>query len=256
MAFLSWLQTISATSFVGILAFVGTVFGTVFTVVLTNRATSNRLQRQFKEEREREETARLFESRREVFLDAADAITVAMMCIGRLADLNRVTADILKPYEDQVGSIAKVHLLAGPDVGALIVEIGSEVGSAIIELTVSRVPLENSFRQVKVLESQLGKNPNAIGEIAELWRDLLPRQMQFAEECVRRAGILAPMIGEAVLAIRKDLHMPDYVPDFPKLLADTADGQLDHMQTAFARLLSDLNTPPQIRTGPPGTITR
>jgi len=64
VAFLSWLQTISATSFVGILAFLGTVF----TVISTNRATSNRLQRQLVEERQREEKARLFESRREVYL--------------------------------------------------------------------------------------------------------------------------------------------------------------------------------------------
>ncbi len=64
------------------------------------------------------------------------------------------------------------------------------------------------------------------------------------------------MIGEAVLAIRKDLHMPRYVPDFSKLLADTAGHQIDHLQTAFVQLLSDLNTPPQIRTGPPGTVTR
>jgi len=83
------------------------------------------------EERQREEKARLFESRREVYLEAAEAIIVAMTCIGRLADLNRVTADILKPYEDQIGNIAKVHLLAGPDVGALVVAIGSEISCAI-----------------------------------------------------------------------------------------------------------------------------
>lgn len=251
MAFFNWL-TIPAASFVGILAFVGTVIA----VILTNIAASDRLQLQLVEERKREVKARLFESRREVYLEAADAITVALTCIGRLADLNRVTADILKPYEDQVGNIAKVHLLAGPDVGALIVAIGSEVGSAIIELTVSRVPLESDWSRVKTLESQAGKNPDIIGEVEKLWRDLLPKQMQFAEKCLRRTSILAPMMGEVVLAIRKDLDMPRYVPDFPKLLADTAGSQLDHVQTAFAQLLSDQNLPPQIRTGPPGTVTR
>ncbi len=179
-----------------------------------------------------------------------------MTCIGRLADLNRVTADILKPYEDQIGNIPKVHLLAGPDVGALVVAIGSEISCAIIELTVGRVPLEIDWRRAKSLEGRAGENPDTIDQVAELWRDLLPKQMQFAEQCARRARILAPMIGEAVLAIRKDLHMPSYIPDFSKLLADTAGGQIDHLQTAFAQLLSDLNAPPQIRTGPPGTVTR
>lgn len=248
----NWLQTISATSFIGLLAFLGTVF----TVISTNLAASNRLQRQLVEERQREEKTRLFESRREVYLEAAEAIIVAMTCIGRLADLNRVTADILKPYEDQVGNIAKVHLLAGPDVGALVVAIGSEISRLIIELTVSRVPLEIDWRRAKSLEDRAGENPNTIEQVAELWRDLLPKQMQFAEQCARGARTLAPIIGECVLAIRKDLLMPSYIPDFPKLLADTADGQINHLQTAFAQLLNNLNTPPQIRTGPPGTVTR
>lgn len=252
MAFLSWLQTITATSFVGILAFLGTVF----TVISTNKASSNRLQLQLVGERQREEKARLFESRREVYLEAAEAITVAMTCIGRLADLNRTTAEILNPYEDQVGNIAKIHLLAGPDVGALVVKIGSEIGTAILELTIGRVPLEIDWRRAKGLESLAGESTNATGEAAALWSALLPKQMQFAERCACRAGSLAPIVGQAVLAIRMDLDMPSYVPDFSKLLADTANGQIDHMRTAFAQLLSDLNTPPQIRTGPPGTITR
>lgn len=251
MDLLSWLTTFPAASFVGLLAFVGTVF----TVIQTNRATSDRLQRQLTEEREQEEKARLFESRLKVYLEAADAITVAVTCIGRLADLNRVSADILKPYEDHVGEIAKIHLLAGPDVGALVVAIGSEIGSAIIELTLSRVPLENSRRQVKALESQAANDPKMIGEVEELWRDLLVKQMQFAEKCILRASILAPMMGDAVLAIRKDLGLPPYVPDFAKLLADTAAGHLEQAQSAFARLLNDLNLPPKIRTEPTGTAT-
>lgn len=235
MAFVSWLQTISATSFVGILAFLGTVF----TVILTNKAASNRLQRQLVEERKREEAARWFESRREVYLDAAEAFTIAVTCIGQLADLNRPTADILKPYLDQVGKIAKVHLLARPEVGSLVVAIGSEIGCTIVELTAGRVSLENSLRQIKSLEVRSTENSNTINRVAELWGDLLPKQMRFAEHCVRRASTLAPMIGDAVLAIRKDLHMPDYVPDFSAVLANTASSQIDHLQTAFTRLKCD-----------------
>ena len=83
MAFFSWLQTMSATAFVGILAFLGTVFA----VITTNKATSERFQKQLVEDRRREQEARLFESRRDVYLEAAEAITVAMMCIGRLRTL-------------------------------------------------------------------------------------------------------------------------------------------------------------------------
>jgi len=241
-----------AASLAGIPAFLGAVFA----VIWTSKASSNRLQLQFVEERQREEKARLFESRREVYLEAAEAIAVAMTCIGRLADLNCTTAEILKPYENQVGNIAKVHLLAGPDLGALVIKIGSEIGTAVLELTVGRVPLEIAWRRAKGLESLGAESPDAAGEAAALWSALLPKQVQFAERCARRAGSLAPTVGQAVLAIRMDLGMPNYVPNFSKLLVDTADGQIEHMRTAFAQLLNDLNTPPQIRTGPPGTITR
>lgn len=252
MAVVNWLQTITATSFVGILAFVGTII----TVTWTNRATSDRLQRQLLEDRQRGEATRLFESRRDVYLEAAEAITLAMTCIGRLADLNRPTSDILKPYEDQVGKIARIHLLAVPDVGALVVAIGSEIGRAIVELTVGRVPLEIAWRRVKDLEGRAGEDADATAQIADLWRDLLPQQMAFAERCAGCAGRLAPMIGDAIIAIRTDLHMPPYVPRFPSLLADTASGQVDHMKASFSALLNDLEAPARVAGGPPGTITR
>ena len=118
-----------------------------------------------------------------------------------------------------------------------------------------RVPLETNWKRVKILEGQAGENPDMNEQIAEFWRDHLPKQMQFALQCVLRARTLAPMVGEAVLAIRKDLNLPSYVPEFSRLLADTADGQIDHLRTGFARLLSDLNMP-QSRTGLPETITR
>ena len=110
MHLLAWLETVPATSFVGILRFIGTIM----TAIWTNKATSSRLQRQLADDRQGEEATPLLESRRDVFLEAAEAITVAMTCIGRLADLNRATADILKPYEEQVGKIARVLLVAGP----------------------------------------------------------------------------------------------------------------------------------------------
>ena len=252
MPVIAWLQTIPATSFVGMLAFIGTIL----TVIWTNKATSSRLQRQLVDDRQREEATRLFESRRDVFLEAAEAITVAMTCIGRLADLNRATADILKPYEDQVGKIARVHLVAGPDVGAHVVAIGSEIGRAVVELTVGRVPLEISRSHVKALEGRAGDDPDATAHVAELWRDLLARQIEFAERCAGTSKRLAPIIGAAILAIRTDLHMPPYVPDFSKLLSDTAGRQIDHLKDSFSSLLGDLKTPPRIESGPPGTITR
>ena len=188
----SGLQSISANVQAGILAFIGTVIA----VIWSNAATGNRLQRQFVEERRRAETARLFESRRDVYLEAADAITVATTCIARLSDPSRTIADILKPYEDNVGNIAKVHLLAGPAVGALVVALASEVNGAIIELTVSRVPLEIVWTQAKRLEDRAAGDPTVIAQAAALRRNLLPKQMQFAEECVRRAGSLALLTGQ------------------------------------------------------------
>lgn len=154
-----------------------------------------------------------------------------------------MTADILKPYEDQIGNIAKIHLLAGPDVCVLVVAVSAEVGRAIIELTLGRVPLEITWRQAKSLDDRAGE----IDQAGDLWHELLPKYVQFTERCARRAGDLSPMIGEIVLAIRKDLQMPVYLPNFPKLLAETARSQIDQLQTSVAGLLTDLETTRQIK---------
>ena len=220
------------------------VLNTVFSAVWTSGTTSRCLKQQLAAERRLVETTRIFESRRDLYLEAAEAITVALTCIGRLADLDRTAADILKPFEDQIGKIARIHLLAGPDVGKLIVTIGSEIGRAVIELTMARVPLEISWRHVKASEGRAVAEPDNSSEVAQAWAGLLTRQFAFAERCVRSTAKLAPTIGEALIAIRKDLDVPAYVPDFPKLLGDTASAQADHLIASFAALLEELKISP------------
>ena len=148
MSFWVQLEQVPAVVYVGVLGFVGTTL----TIYFNNKASDDRAARQLREEREKDANRRLMDNRREVFLAAADVLAVGTTAIGQLSDFERPAGEITTPFVEGAGAIAKAHVFASYETSEALVFASQGIASAIIELTIQRVQLDISKKQVDSLD--------------------------------------------------------------------------------------------------------
>jgi hypothetical protein len=103
------IERIPAT-FWGVLA--GSFF-TPFRVWLSNRAQTQRLERQLDQERTLKAEERTLALKRDVFLPAVEAIAVGVAAVSRLPNLSIPPERVLDDWTSRSPSIARVNLVAG-----------------------------------------------------------------------------------------------------------------------------------------------
>ncbi len=177
-----------------------------------------------------DEARRLYDSRRTVYEGAAEIATQGVSVIAQMADLTRETKEITAPFLNASGALAKVHLFASFETSCLVVKVGREIGSAIVELTVERTAVEWSSRGVAALPF----GP----EYASTRVDDARLKMDFSEACLARSMAVMPTLGAALGAIRADLQLPPN--DYSGMLKAQADDQLVHFRQAMDRLRRQL----------------
>lgn len=231
-----WLKTIEASIWVGLITSTATLAG----ITLTNVGTSGRLRKQFEEDRRRDEQKRLFESRRDIYTAAMEALSLGIASIGGLSDVETDVKEVLRPYTERAGNIAKVHLICSSEVSELLIEIGAEITTAIIDLTIERIDLDTLVQRRRGLSSTAASNDE---EIVRIRNETLPLQISYAEHCVETATKLAPLVTDIILAIRADLGTPGYKSGYTPSFQKAAEQQLEHLREVFRKIRQAHLTP-------------
>ena len=182
--------------------------GTIVGITLTNWGNSRR-----------EEKKRIFESRRDIFLDATETLATGSICIGQLNDLARPTSDILRPFLDGLGSVFKVHLLASRETSELVISLVQQLSQSVIELTLARVPLDVERRRLDNMDQNAHDHQHlkSQGETS-----LLSSLLLYSDQCITAVCATAPQIERTVCAIRADLAMASYPPGYQLPFTDAA----------------------------------
>ena len=240
-----------ATIVASVVAFVGTVAA----INLSNRATSARLYKQFAEDRTKEDTKRKFESRREIYLDATDAVATAAFCIGRLSDMERTSSEILLPLGEKAGQIAKVHIVASSATSEAVGELQSTITQAIVVLSFARIPIEVERR--RLIAIQPGSPEEAISKSRDELESLR-KLVIFGDQCLAQSVLIANLAAKAISLIRSDLSIdtgPAYEPRIGDIAArgrvafrNTIDTFMEDIKAAPIQWLSP--TPPQVQPPP------
>ena len=238
----SFFAAVHPSVWVATVGFVGTITG----ITLTNRGNSRRLDRQFQEDRKRDEAKRLFESRRDVFLDAIEATVTGLLCISRLSDLDRSTNEILRPFLERAGLIAKVHLLASRQTSELVIDLTQQISLSIVELSFTRIALEVEKRRLDGLDRDA---PDYQQTLAEGHRKLLSPLMLFGDQCYAASVAMSPQVERTICAIRADLVVEPYPQGYHLPFTKVALASQHHLRQSMERLISALNLPPP--TWPP-----
>ncbi len=222
----------------------GVVVGSFFSiacVAITNRASDNRLRAQFEHERESKTKDREMALRKEVFLSAAEAVTVGMNSISRFANFDIPNDQVTQPYVEKSPAISKVHVIAHTET------IPGRLGALFVELFARRHELMNEKNVIAIVDNQIAQFVKERDRILEMikqyniegvidqrrWQALQdnfefeqkrindglahraqyaaalqPKHLEFMRQCLSHTEQLGEMLIPVLTAVRRELELP------------------------------------------------
>ncbi|MFZ1802506.1 MAG: hypothetical protein WAU05_01170, partial [Nitrospira sp.] len=119
-------------------------------VMLTNRAHAQRLKEQFAHEREVKNREREMSLRKEVYLDAIEAVTARFIAIGHFSNLEIKDDKILEEYRRKALSLGKIIIIAKVETVGAISNLAGELEATFLRLTAKRLPLLFQSQEIVV----------------------------------------------------------------------------------------------------------
>jgi hypothetical protein len=240
-------------------------------VLLQNRATEKRLRSQFLHEHELRRRDRELALRKDVYLDVAEAISIAISTITNFANFDIPNDDVMGKYREKVGTVAKVQVIGTEATLKSLSSFMGAVNSAIFQLTPIRVGLVRKKQEIATLDVQINKglqeqgrwlemlkqynlegkiDPpkwNAIesnykfetGRLDELTKNrheslksLQVEQLAFLGQCVEESLKVIPFLPSLISAVRVELDIPISEPAIANIFGANA----EQLRTLFEDL--------------------
>lgn len=185
--------------------------------------------------------------KKEVYLQAVEALTRTQNVVGTLSNLNTDEQKITAGMVNDSGLIAKVQIVGSERTVKAVTTIMASIGTAIIELMLQRGVLVDRKNTIEMLEGfhskaqseieryiAIMKNLNLEGnqdkrlwdtinnsiqfetkqrdeysqEISELWETQNKEHLEFTQNCMNRFFEITSLLPDAVLAVREELNLP------------------------------------------------
>jgi hypothetical protein len=102
---------------------------------------NKRLEKQLCHERELRKKEREMSLRKDIYLAAAEAISIGITTIGQFANMEIPHEKLTGAYVEKSPSIAKVHIIAGEETVKALAALLSELDGAYLTLLAKRLPL-------------------------------------------------------------------------------------------------------------------
>lgn len=271
--FIRLLEAIPAT-------FWGVVVGSFFSiggVALTNRASDRRLRSQFEHERELKTKDREMALRKEIYLEAAEAIAAGMNTISRFANLDIPYDQLTNTYVEKAPAISKVHVIARTETVQALAGFTSQLGSIFLTLFAQRYELQKTKNSISIIDDQIvefGKErdrilemikqhniegtvddrrwdvlqrsfdfeqkrvANSIARRDELMGVLHPNLLEFMRDCVAHLTELNQLLIPVLSAIRSELELPLDEDAYRKIAETSLANQREAINAFVQKLMS------------------
>lgn len=142
------------------------LMGTLVGSYLTNRGNDRRLREQFKHEREVKNREREMVLRKEIYMNAAEAIHAAIMVIPRLSQLEVPYDKLTNEYLSKASAMAKIHIVATEPTIKAVLSFSSELAAILMQLTARRVALNANNNPVDTAKFK----EECMKETLRIWR--------------------------------------------------------------------------------------
>ena len=230
--------------------FWGIAFGSFISlsgVVVSNRASDRRQDRQLKHDRDQKNRERELSLRKEIYLTAAEGIAVGINSLVKFANLDITFEEITTEYSAKSPAIYKIQVIAKESTAEAIINVTAELSAAFLRLSAKRIPLAQQKARIKILEEQRKSFESVRDNMLELLRqhninvdnnqqkfaviqrnfefeaqridaaikeqndlsvDLLRKQLAFVKECIGETTEINKIMVPALVAIRAELELP------------------------------------------------
>jgi hypothetical protein len=234
---------------------------------------------------------RLFEMRRTVYLEAAEAIARAQNVIGSMGDLEIPNRDIARDVNAAVATLAKIQVVGHPDTVRAVTNYQAVLTEALTALWPKRWELLNRRKIIEVQEKAVAgqladkdrwleemKQQNVQGlpdpqhfkriqqqfdtaeklrlgfteRLAALNAEQLRDALVHFEHGLQELDRLMQAIPPALARSRAELELPGDESEFVAILTQLKDRQQSAVRGLSERILQTL-TPPQRKPPPPPT---
>jgi hypothetical protein len=185
--------------------------------------------------------------KKEVYLQAIEALTRTQSVVGNLANLNIDEQKATSGMVNDSGLIAKVQIVGSEKTVKAVSTIMASIGTAIMELMLERKVLVERKTRIEFLEGlrsksqseieryiSIMKNLNLEGnqdkrlwdtinnqvefetqqrdkfmqETSDLWKAQNKEHLEFTQKCMNKYFEVASLLPNAVLAVREELNLP------------------------------------------------
>src|SRR5208283_5037844 len=154
----NFFASLPSTSQAAIIASLVTVIGIIIAAIaafissyITHRGNERRFAIQLENDREKNRIEREMDLRKQVYLDAVEAVDAGIDMIHRYANIRISQEDLDKEYSEKRSAISKVHLIGKQETLNAVLKFTSELNAFIIKLSLHRQPLVEAFTNINML---------------------------------------------------------------------------------------------------------
>lgn len=222
-------------------------FLTLGGVLLTNRESTKRLLAQLKYDSAQRDRDREMSLRRDVYLQAAEAVSRIQALLGRLVDLSAHDGEFANESRINSAAIAKIQVIGNDKTVRAVSAFMNEFVAAYTELWFERIRLVERKNRIEIVKQyrekasleqerwlELMKRMNLDGssdprrwqvindnfefarkqherysrEEQSAWTEQRREHLQVLKSCIEHSSRLAELIPPAVFAVREELELP------------------------------------------------
>ena len=128
---------------------------TVIGVALTNASNTKRLRLQHAHERELDARARDLSMRRDVYLNAFEAMATGMTTVGSFGELEIPFQDLMRQYMGKAGAMGKITIVGREETIRAVADFEQALTGAFMRLSGQRNAVDQLYRRTHAIEAKL-----------------------------------------------------------------------------------------------------
>jgi hypothetical protein len=151
-------------------AFTGVLIGSLLTiigVVLTNISNTKRLRIQHEHELKLRNKERDLNMRREIYMDAMEAISAGITAISRFSELNETPETLMQSYTSLSAKVSKVTIVGQNATIEALANFQLELNGAFLRLSAKRDKFDADLRRNEALENAIEETKEKLNFLSE-----------------------------------------------------------------------------------------
>ena len=166
-------------------AFSGVIIGsflTIIGVVLTNISNTKRLRLQHEHELKIRNKERDLNMRREIFMDAMEAISAGITAISRFSELSETPETLMQSYSKLTSKLGKVTIVGQNETIEALANFQLEINGAFLRMSAKRDKFDALLRKSQAIEEEVIKQKKKLDDLeAQLAQAKINHENKFLE---------------------------------------------------------------------------